>query len=84
MFSDEILNIKEVSKYLKIPVSTIYKLIQDGRVPAIKLGKHWRFMKKDLDRLFANVKSEESSEQRGPLDPINAPGETYDHETRMD
>jgi len=62
MSSDEILNIKEVSNYLKIPVSTIYKLIQDGRVPAIKLGKHWRFMKKDLDRLFVNGKSEESSD----------------------
>jgi excisionase family DNA binding protein len=52
MSSEEILNIKEVSDYLKIPVSTVYKLVQDGKVPAIKLGKHWRFMKKDLDHLF--------------------------------
>lgn len=52
MSADEILNIKEVSEYLKIPVSTLYKLIQDGKVPAVKLGKHWRFMKKDLDNLF--------------------------------
>ncbi len=63
MSSDEILNIKEVSDYLKIPVSTIYKLIQDGRVPAIKLGKHWRFMKKDLDQLFMSGKPEESSDE---------------------
>ena len=46
MSSDEILNIKEVSNYLKIPVSTIYKLTQDKRVPTIKLGKHCKFMKK--------------------------------------
>jgi len=52
MSSGEILNIKEVSEYLKIPVSTLYKLIQNGTVPAVKLGKHWRFMKKDLDNLF--------------------------------
>ena len=52
MSSDEILNIKEVSSYLKIPVSTVYKLVQDGKVPAVKFGKHWRFMKKDLDHLF--------------------------------
>lgn len=58
MSLDEILNIKEVSDYLKIPVSTLYKLIQDGKIPATKLGKHWRFMKKDLDNLF---------EQRLPL-----------------
>jgi excisionase family DNA binding protein len=52
MSSDEILNIKEVSDYLKIPVSTIYKLVQDGKVPAVKVGKHWRFMKKDINHLF--------------------------------
>jgi excisionase family DNA binding protein len=52
MSSDEIMNIKEVSHYLKLPVSTVYKLVQDRRVPAVKLGKHWRFMKKDLDHLF--------------------------------
>ncbi len=53
MTSDDILNIKEVSNYLKVPVSTIYKLAQDGKVPAIKVGKHWRFLKKDLENLFA-------------------------------
>jgi excisionase family DNA binding protein len=52
MSPDEILNIKEVSDYLKIPASTVYKLIQEGRLPAIKLGKHWRFMRKDIDDLF--------------------------------
>jgi excisionase family DNA binding protein len=57
MTAGEILNIKELSDYLKIPVSTIYKLIQDGKLPAVKLGKHWRFMKKDIDHLF---------EQEGP------------------
>jgi excisionase family DNA binding protein len=54
MSSAEILNIKEVSDYLKIPVSTVYKLIQEGKIPAIKLGKHWRLMKKDIDRLFVH------------------------------
>ena len=48
----EIMNIKEVSGYLKIPISTVYKLAQSGEIPAVKVGKHWRFMKKDLDQLF--------------------------------
>lgn len=60
MNPDEIMNIKEVSHYLKIPISTVYKLAQDGKVPAVKLGKHWRFMKKDLDHLFARSDPEES------------------------
>ncbi len=58
MLTNEILNIKEVSAYLRIPVSTIYKLVQDGKVPAVKVGKHWRFMKKDLDNLFEQKRLE--------------------------
>lgn len=57
---DEILKIKELSGYLKIPSSTIYKLIQEGKLPAIKLGKHWRIKKKDIESLFekqSNLKS---------------------------
>jgi len=48
----EILSIKEVSKYLRIPVSTLYKLTHEGKLPATKIGKHWRFMKNDLEKLF--------------------------------
>ncbi len=58
MTSTEILNIREVSDYLKIPVSTLYKLVQGGKVPAIKVGKHWRFMKRDLEHLFDQDRQE--------------------------
>jgi excisionase family DNA binding protein len=58
MIPDDILNIKEVANFLRIPVSTIYKLAQDGKVPAIKVGKHWRFMKKDLELLFEQKRPE--------------------------
>lgn len=58
MAPDEVLNIKEVSQFLKIPVSTVYKLVQEGKVPAVKLGKHWRFLKKDLAHLFEQKKNE--------------------------
>jgi excisionase family DNA binding protein len=63
MISDDILNIKEVSDYLKIPVSTVYKLAQDGKVPAVKVGKHWRFLKRDLELLFVQ-------KREGGLEPF--------------
>ncbi len=50
--SQEILDIKEVSDYLNIPISTIYKLVQERKLPAVKIGKHWRFQRKDIDCLF--------------------------------
>ena len=56
----DILNIKDVANYLRIPVSTIYKLAQDGKIRGVKVGKHWRFLKKDLELLF-DQKGEERS-----------------------
>jgi excisionase family DNA binding protein len=49
----DILHIQEAADYLRMPVSTIYKLAQDGRVPGVKVGKHWRFLKNNLHLLFA-------------------------------
>ena len=46
---DDILTFKEAEKYLKIPRSTLYKLLQEGRLPARKVGRHWRFVKSELD-----------------------------------
>jgi excisionase family DNA binding protein len=46
---DRILTFKEAEEYLKIPRSTLYKLLQEGRVPARKVGRHWRFIKIELD-----------------------------------
>jgi len=41
--TDEFWTAEEVSNYLRIPQSTIYKLAQDSVFPGFKVGKHWRF-----------------------------------------
>ena len=46
--NDEILTHEEVSKWLKIPKSTLYKLLTEKKIPAVKIGKHWRFKKSVL------------------------------------
>ncbi len=45
----DILTLEELHTYLKIPKPTIYALAQHGRIPAAKVGKHWRFRKTDID-----------------------------------
>ena len=42
---DEVMSIGELAEYLKISRSTLYKLVQEGRLPGQKLGKRWRFHK---------------------------------------
>lgn len=55
---DEIMTVAEVAKYLKMEPQTIYKWLQDGMIPAAKLGREWRFRKSIidawLDRKIAN------------------------------
>ena len=46
----DILTIKEVAKYLQVTERTLYRLAQDGKIPAFKVGGSWRFRRADLDR----------------------------------
>jgi excisionase family DNA binding protein len=39
------LTAEEVAAFLRIPLSTVYKLTQDQKLPAFKVGKHWRYKK---------------------------------------
>lgn len=45
----EVLTIEELAVYLKIPKSTLYKLVREGKVPCQKVGRHWRFHKEAID-----------------------------------
>ena len=45
----DILTVEELHSYLKIPKPTLYTLAQSGRIPAAKVGKHWRFRRSDID-----------------------------------
>jgi len=47
--SDAVMTIAELSKYLKVSRSTLYKLAQEGKLPAQKVGRHWRFHKEAVD-----------------------------------
>ena len=57
----EILTLEEVAQYLRLKPQTIYKWAQERRIPAVKLGKEWRFRKSVLDRwLDEQMLSEDS------------------------
>ena len=46
---DAVLTIEELSVYLKIPKSTLYKLVREGKVPSQKIGRHLRFYREAID-----------------------------------
>ncbi len=61
----EFLTAEEVAEYLRLPLSTVYKLVQDKRLPGFKVGKHWRFRKDTIQKWIKEqeVKNELADEK---------------------
>ena len=62
----QVLTIEEASKYLRIPLSTLYKLAQDGKIPCQKVGRHWRFRKETIDNWLDDTIAK--SKKQTPID----------------
>ena len=45
-----VLTVKELSDYLKVHPSTIYRQLKRGNLPAFKVGSDWRFNIESIDR----------------------------------
>lgn len=58
MDKDEILSLKELTAYLKLPRSTVYYMCRLGRIPSVKLGKQLRFRKAAVDKWLASLERE--------------------------
>jgi excisionase family DNA binding protein len=43
------LTTEEVLGYLKVTPRTIYRLIRAGELPAVRIGRQWRFRRTDLN-----------------------------------
>ncbi|MCM3594192.1 helix-turn-helix domain-containing protein [Metabacillus idriensis] len=52
----EIMTISQVAEYLQISEMTTYKLVQEGKIPGFKIGRHWRVKKDDLNETIEKLK----------------------------
>jgi excisionase family DNA binding protein len=39
----QVLTVREVSEYLRVHPTTIYRLLRERRLPAFRVGSEWRF-----------------------------------------
>ena len=39
----QILNVSELSEYLRVHKTTIYRMLREGRLPGFRVGSDWRF-----------------------------------------
>ena len=66
---DTFLTTEEVLDYLQVNLRTVYRLIKAGKIPAVRVGRQWRFKRADLDAWLEGQRSRKSR----TVAPVAAP-----------
>ncbi|RME06390.1 MAG: DNA-binding protein [Deltaproteobacteria bacterium] len=53
MTNHDVLTVRDVAEYLKIDKRTVYKLAKEGKIPCSKIGRQWRFSRKQIMELIS-------------------------------
>jgi excisionase family DNA binding protein len=71
------LTTEEVLEYLQVNLRTVYRLIKAGKIPAVRVGRQWRFRKRDIDAWLESQRPRAvraaTSPARGPAAPAGRP-----------
>ena len=59
-----IMGIKEMADYLNMKEQTVYRLVQQKKIPAIKIGGQWKAKRDHIDKLFDEMLQEKIKELR--------------------
>ena len=62
-----VMTIGETAAYLRLSENSIYRLVQDGTLPAARIGRTWRVSREALDqwlteRMLDNLPKKEETE----------------------
>lgn len=49
MSPERLLNVQQVADFLQLKATTVYTWAKSGKLPAIRLGRNWRFRQSDLE-----------------------------------
>ena len=58
------MTLQEVAEYLQLSKDMIYRLAQNGRIPASKVGSRWRFRQERIDRWMEDMAVDTSTRSR--------------------
>ena len=62
MPNTDIIGIKEVADYLNMKEQTVYRLVQNGKIPALKFGGTWKVRRDHLETMFDQILQEKMLE----------------------
>jgi excisionase family DNA binding protein len=65
--TDEVfLTTEEVLEYLQVNLRTVYRLIKAGKIPAVRVGRQWRFRKRDIDAWLDSQRTQSGGSSTTP------------------
>ena len=57
-----VMTLGELASYLRLPKLTLYKQVQEGKIPGQKIGKQWRFSRHAIDNWMSDGISKPGNE----------------------
>src|SRR5437867_8061347 len=72
MIDETFLTTEEVLEYLQVNLRTVYRLIKAGKIPAVRVGRQWRFRKRDIDAWLDSQRPRGGS-RPAPVAPVRPP-----------
>jgi len=67
MIDETFLTTDEVLEYLHVNLRTVYRLIKAGKIPAVRVGRQWRFRKRDIDAWLDNQRPRGAARPPAPV-----------------
>lgn len=66
--ADRLMTTEEVTDYLNIDLRTLYRYIKECRIPAIRVGRQWRFRREQIEAWLQ--RHETPPEGMNPISPL--------------
>ena len=73
MAEESFLTTEEVLEYLQVNLRTVYRLIKAGKIPAVRVGRQWRFRKRDIDAWLESQRPRRGRARRDGAPAARAP-----------
>jgi excisionase family DNA binding protein len=70
---DDLLTTRQLMDLLQLDRTTIYRMLNDGRLPAVRVGGQWRFLRQSIEALIQAQTFPASGAERKPAEKIQSP-----------
>jgi excisionase family DNA binding protein len=74
MIDETFLTTEEVLEYLQVNLRTVYRLIKAGKIPAVRVGRQWRFRKRDIDAWLDSQRPRNGARPAQPTPAVRPAG----------